>query len=391
MDRHELNKMFDGLTPARGREQELLRQLLQENARRTKPMKNWKRAVVAVAAAALLVTAAAAAVVLPRINPKVLNYLDVEPENSEAVAEAVNLLYPGAMELDITKEDNGAALHVTQILRDRYNVMILADFTAPEGTKLYMGEPDPPDVSTAKGFLNGSAFAADFLDAAGERMGKDGMVSFYSWEVLEDDEPTDNHLSLMFTLCPQEGEDGVWDAASLWVPAANLGYWDLEQEKTVTVYEGDWSFEVPLPQRDIGWVVELNQSLGELDGAAITAQGELYLSPITLKFDHKREDGVEFAGDTKQEKDMAVACWYSLGKAQGTILTTADGKTVEVDYGNGSGGFGDGWRAEMYRLKQITDPAKFRGGTLTLDWACGKTVILLDDLTPVEPAALATE
>ena len=384
MDRYELNKMFDGLAPDRRREQELLRQLLQENARRTKTMKNWKHVVAAVVAAALLVTAAAAAVVLPRIDPKVLDYFDVEPENSEAVAEAVDLLYPGAMELDITKESNGAALHVTQILRDRYNVVILADFTAPEGTRLYMGEPDPPNVSTTKGFHNGAAFAADFLDAVGERLGKDGLVAFYNWEVLEDDDPVDNHVSLMFTLCPQRGEDGVWDAASLRVPAVNLGYWDLEQEKLVTVYEGDWSFDAPLPRQDIGWVVSIDQNLGELDGAAITAQGELYLSPITLKFDHRRDESVAFAGDTEQERNMAVSRWYSLGEAEGVTLTTADGETVSVDYGNGAGGFGDGWWSEMYRLKQVTDPAKFQGGTLTLDWACGKTVISLDGLTPVE-------
>lgn len=63
MDRHELNKMFDGLTPDPARERELLHQLLQDGARRKKPMKNWKQAVLAVAAAALLVTGAAAAVV----------------------------------------------------------------------------------------------------------------------------------------------------------------------------------------------------------------------------------------------------------------------------------------------------------------------------------------
>ena len=391
MDRRDLNRMFDGLAPEPNREQELLKELLQDGVRRKRPMKNWKRMVLAVAAAALLVTGAAAAVVLPWIDQRVLDHFDVDPEDTQAVAEAVGLLYPGAMELDITRESNGAALHVTQILRDRYNVMILADFTAPEGTQLYMGEPNTPERSSSKGFIDGASLSADFLDEAGERMGKDGMVSFYSWDVLEDDNPLDNHLSLIFTLCPQQGEDAVWDAASLWVPAVNLGYWDQEQEKIVTVYEGDWSFETPLPRQDIGWVTQIDQSLGELDGAAITAQGELYLSPVTLKFDHKREDGFEFVGDTVQERDMAVGRWYSMGKAEGVTLTTADGETVSVDYGNGAGGFGDGWWAEVYRLKQVTDPAKFQGGTLTLDWSCGRTVISLDDLKPAEPAALAAE
>lgn len=61
MDRRELNRMFDGLIPDPVRERELLRQLLQNDARRRRPMKNWKRVVLGAAAAALLVTGATAA------------------------------------------------------------------------------------------------------------------------------------------------------------------------------------------------------------------------------------------------------------------------------------------------------------------------------------------
>lgn len=68
MDRHELNRMFDGLAPAPERERELLKQLLQNGARRNKPMKNWKRIVIGAAAAALLVTAAGASYSLIRQN-----------------------------------------------------------------------------------------------------------------------------------------------------------------------------------------------------------------------------------------------------------------------------------------------------------------------------------
>ena len=60
MDRHELNRMFDGLAPGPQRERELLKKLLQEDGGRSKPVKNWKQIVAAAAAAALLVTGAAA-------------------------------------------------------------------------------------------------------------------------------------------------------------------------------------------------------------------------------------------------------------------------------------------------------------------------------------------
>lgn len=73
MDRRELNKMFDELTPDPKRERELLKKLLQDDARRKRPMKNWKRVVIGVAAAALLVTGAAAAA-----SPELLERLTVQ-------------------------------------------------------------------------------------------------------------------------------------------------------------------------------------------------------------------------------------------------------------------------------------------------------------------------
>lgn len=399
MDRRELNKMFDQLTPDPARERELLHRLLQEDdARRKKPMKNWRRAVLAVAAATLMVTAAAAAVVLPRIDPKVLDHLDVDPEDSQAVAEAVDLLYPGAMELDITKEDNGAVLHVTQILRDRYTVMILADFTAPEGTQLYMGEPDPPGTSTFKGFANSFSLTVDFLDAAGEPMGRDGLVSSYGWHPLEDDEPLDNRLSLMVTLSPQMDAGGaIWEAASLRVPAVNLAYFDMEQKIEVMVYSGDWSFEAPLPRQDIGWVMPLNQVIGELDGAVMTAQ-ELYLSPMTFGLRLKREGGVDFGapidGENAEENEAMYSRWLSIGNnVQRLTLTTKDGETIPLELGGGGGGIGFDEKVVVHRLSQITDPAKFQGGTLTIEWdfthnsqESGSATIPLTGLKPVEPA-----
>lgn len=357
-------------------------------------MKNWKQIVVAVAAAALLVTAATAAVVLPRIDPKLLGYLDVDPECTQEVAQAESLLYPGAMALDITREDNGAVLHVTQILRDRYNVMFLADFTAPEGTQLCMGEADPPGISTYKGFANGSGEAVDFLDGEGKPMGKDGLVGFYSWEVLEDGDPMDNHVPLMFTLAPQMGEGAaVWDAASLRVPAVNLVSYDLEQQKEITIYSGCWSFEVPLPQKEIGWTMQLDQVIGELDGAVMTA-GELYLSPMTFELRLNREGGLDFGAPVDKEGEAAYSRWLSIGNnVQRITLTTGDGEIIPLELGSGGGGIGFNEKVVIHRLSKITDPAKFQGGSLTIAWdftrnseESGSVTIPLDGLCPVEPA-----
>ena len=64
MKPHELNRMFHALTPTPEREKALLEELLQNDTRRERPVKNWKRMAVCVAAAALLTacTVGAAAV-----------------------------------------------------------------------------------------------------------------------------------------------------------------------------------------------------------------------------------------------------------------------------------------------------------------------------------------
>lgn len=396
MDRHELNQMFDKLTPGPGRERELLRRLLQDNARRNSPMKKWKIAIVAAAAAALMVTAAAAAVVLPWIDQRILNQLSVDPENSEAVAQAEALLLPGAMALDITKEDNGATLHVTQILRDRDTIMILADFTAPEGTRLYMGEPDPDGVFTFKGFGDGSGETADFLDESGISMEEDGLVSGYGWRPLDDDNPLDNRLSLIFTLIPRMSESATaWDAASLRVPAVDLAYYDTERERMVTVYSGNWSFETPLPQKDIGWTMQIDQEIGTLDGAVMTA-GELYLSPMTFELRLSREGGIDFGAPidegNAEENEAMYGRWLSIGNNVRKItLTTKDGEAIPLELRDGGGGISFDDKLVTHRLSKVTDPAEFQGGTLTMEWdytfnseESGSVTIPLDGLVPVQ-------
>ncbi len=389
MDRRDLNRMFDALSPAPGREEELLRQLLQDDVRRKRPMKNWKRIVLGVAAAALLVTGAAAAAV-PGLSQRLLAYLGVASEDSQAA----ELLIPGAMAVDITKKDNGAALHVTQVLRDRDCVMVLADFTAPEGTQLDMGEPDPPGIFTFKGFGDGSSCAVGFLNEAGEYIGKDGMVSGYGWDVLEDDDPLDNHVSLMLTMNPLMGEaETAWAAASLRVPAINLAYYDQGQRREVTVYSGDWSFDVPLPRKDIGWTMQMDQKVGEMDGSVMIAE-ELYLSPMTFELRMSREGGLDFGSPLDGQGEAAYGRWMSIGNnIKRIILTTKDGETIPLELCDSGGGIDFNEKLVVHRLSQITDPAKFQGGTLILEWdfhgsgseEAGSVTIPLDGLAPVEP------
>ena len=54
------------------------------------------------------------------------------------------------------------------------------------------------------------------------------------------------------------------------------------------LYAGNWSLEVPLPQKDMGYTQKFDQNVGELDGSAIRLK-EVYLSPVTLMVTLERE------------------------------------------------------------------------------------------------------
>lgn len=345
-------------------------------------MKQWKSAVLAAVAAVLLVTAAAAAAV-PGLSQKLLAYLGVAPED----AHTAQLLAPGAVAVDIVKEDNGATLHVTQVLRDRHCVLVLAELTAPEGTQLYMGEPDPTGQNTMKG-LNGTGGMVfpDFLDEDGEKL---DVTAYSHWRMVDDEDPWDNRVTLMFTFAPNSAQK----AASLWVPARDLAYFDMEKQAVVPVYSGDWSFEVPLPQGEIGWTLKADRAIGELDGADIYLE-ELYLSPMTLAVSLRREGGIDFGApideENAEENEAMYSRWLSIGNAKQLILTTRDGETIPLEGTSGTIGIED--KILMNRLTQIADPAKFQGGALTLEWdfthnsqEAGSFTLKLDDLRPVEP------
>lgn len=374
MDRHELNQMFDGLTPDPQRERELLKKLLQDDVRRTRPMKSWKQVVVAAVAAALLVTTAAAAVV-PGLNRRLLEYFGVAPEDTKTV----ELLAPGAIEVDVTKESNGATLHVTQVYWDRTCIRVLADFAAPEGTVLDMGDFDDPKCWTPKGFISKEWTWPYFLNAEGEQL-EDKAYGSYRWRVLKDDDRQDNRCSMVLEYNTHFYEGTLLkDAVSLWVPAIDLYYFVGGEEENETVLTGDWSFEVALPQHDIGYFWQADRVIGTLDGAEVTLE-KVYLSPMTLELTLVREGTVEeFWAD--ENEDVRHNWWTMLDQEDSVVLTARDGTEVTLTQGGGSGALS---QIKRFYLEEVTDPAKFQGGTLTLNWDGGKAVIPLDQLSPVD-------
>ncbi|MBD5134019.1 MAG: hypothetical protein HDT38_06065 [Clostridiales bacterium] len=383
MDRHELNEMFDELTPEPARERELLDQLLCEGTRGKKTMKNWKRVVIGVAAAALLVTAAAAAtatITMPEISQKLLEYLGMKPGNERAA----ELLAPGAASLDIRVEDNGITLHITQVLRESRSIIVMADFTAQEGKVLDYTEEDQLYCALSS-YLPVYDDGARLLDKDGNQL-EGGPQLSGGWSVIDDDDLKDNHLTLVCRMEFEPDSAYMREAVSLRLPSPHL--YRFKRGGLEEVYSGDWSCVVPLPQADTRWTLNPDHAAGELDGAVITVE-ELYLSPATLNITLKRDRPATVAIDAygavidQKEEDVYVR-WSELAKdAAGITLTTKDGRTVPVELYTSNVHEGDQWWS--YRLDEITDPAEFQGGTLTLDWAFGTVTIPLDNLMPVEP------
>ena len=378
MTEREFHRAMNLLTPDAETERRIAAavRMKQQPTRKTN---HWKRAVLTTAAAALLVVTAAAAVV-PSLSQRLLEYLGIAPED----AQTVELLASGAMAVDIAKEDNGATLHVTQVLRDRNSVMVLADFTAPEGTVLNMGDLDAPGSWMRMGFSITDGPAACFVDEAGTPT-EDDLVDYYGWEVLEDDDPLDNHIAVLFTLFPQADGEALQSAVALRVPAADLSYFDSDGFDSETVYHGDWTVQIPIPRQDIGYVQQADQAVGGPGGAGITLK-EVYLSPMTLELTFTRESGGNLSDEAQENEE---ARWRSLANnANNITLTSKDGTTAVLELGGG-GRMDVEKQVASFRLSEITDPAKFQGGTLTLEWGFSpedseSVIILLDHLTPVE-------
>lgn len=367
MDKNELCRMFDRLSPSREQEESSLARLLPQTERRKTNMAHWRKRVAAAVVAALLVTTAAAAA-LPGVHQRLLEYLGIAPDDTQTV----ELLAPGAMAVDVSAESGGAILHASQVLRDRSVILVLAELTAPEGTILNMGDQDAPGLWMKKGFSITSEDPVYFLDQDSAVIPED-LVDFYEWEILEDDDPLDNRLTMMFTLYPKTSGQSLQNAAFLQFSASDLSYFDGPGFDSEAIYTGSWVLRVPLPQQDMGWSQTLETVIGELDGAAVTI-GELYLSPMTLEFSLTLAPPPNVdpsAGDIHSR-------WLSLASDPDRVtLSTADGETIPLTL-SGSRWISGEEQLAAFCLGKITDPARFQGGTLTLRWSTGEITIPLE-------------
>lgn len=365
MEQRDLNRMFDALAPTQEQEQAVLDRLLQTE-RKGRPMRKLKKLTVIGIAAALMVISCAAAVVTG-IDQRLLDYFGADQEQAE-------LLLPGAVPVDVTVEDNGATLHISQVLMDRYNIMIVADFTAPEGTVLDLGR-EADDIICA--FDSGSIGASvpDLLDQAGEPI---PGVWGWGWRtiVLDDEDPLDHHLSLLFRLELEDGIQPDWEIGGISLRNSDLVRYNPEPTVT-TIYSGNWSCQIPLTWQDIGRSVQPNQTVGELDGIDITLT-ELYLSPMTLRVQLESETPIpqQFGGGIGNR-------WVQLIADPGNLtLTTRKGEVIPLTDRGGS--LGDQDQDRSFRLEEITALEDLEGGTLNIRIEGGSVDVSLNDLIPAE-------
>lgn len=336
-----------------------------------------KLTVIGIAAALMLVTCAAA--VVTGLDQRLLDYFGASPEQAE-------LLLPGAMAVDVTAEDNGATFRVTQVLRDQYSITLAADFTAPEGTVL--------DVDGTDRTLNsfGEVGNIRFLNEAGIPV----EVPAYSckWYSLDDGDPEDGHLSLLYYLSVQNGLDQ--EVSSLSLGTEGLIIFDRADVDFHTLYTGNWSLKVPLPQVDMGCTQQFDQRVGELDGSAIRLK-EVYLSPITMMvtLEREKEFTVDFATDEGVRQSMrwafaldgehfAATNGYEPAVDRAT-LTDRDGHEIPMECLDGSADTVNlNQYHHIFRLTQATDVSQLQGGTLTLRVGDSSVDIPLDGLVPAE-------
>ena len=364
MEPRDLNRMFDALAPTAEQEQAGLDRLLQKE-RKVRPMKKLKKLTVVGIAAALMVISCAAAVVTG-IDQRLLDYFGASPQQAE-------LLVPGAVPVDVTVEDNGASLHVSQVLMDRYNIMLVADFTAPEGTILDLGR-ETDDIFCA--FDSGSIGASvpDLLDQAGEPI---PGVGGWGWRtvVLDDEDPLDHHLSLLFRLELRDGIQPDWEIGGISLRNSDLVRYNPEPTVT-TIYSGNWSCEVPVTWQDMGRSIRPNQAVGQLDSINITMT-ELYLSPMTLRVQLESETPIpqKFGGGIGNR-------WTQLVNSDNVTLTTRSGKTIPLtDLGGSTGDQDKDW---MFRLEEITALEDLECGSLNIRIEGGSVDIPLYILVPAE-------
>ena len=330
MNEQDLRRVFDQVKLTPQREGAMLERILQEKetkqaVRKRQPLP--RLAAVTVAAAILLTTGVFAAV-WAGLDGRLLDYFGATPENEA-------LLSPAAVVVDQKMTDQGATLHLRQLIADRYSAEVLLDFTAPKGTVL--------DGDFYKMKTTVLVTAADGTELP-PWTAMVGPVS--PWRLLEDDDGADNKISLLMRIdFPFPERDGYCMGADLTLEFDGL-YSDTVCKDCLV--PGHWEFQVTLPETDPGRYMKLEAPI-EIEGNQATLTS-VYLSPISLVWEW---------GELK-EVMKNTTFQYRQDDEWGELVSIlmADGETVppgELIARASTQGGGQDYR---FRLGKVIDPTQ---------------------------------
>lgn len=328
MDEHNLCRVFDQVKPSPEWEEAMLDRLLngERKAEPVNELKKIKKLTAALVAAALLLMACAFTTAIG-LDRRILEFIGGRTED-----EAV--LLPGFSTVDMTSAaENGAELHISQVLCDRYNLVLLGELIAAEGTALDAGD-----------YCFGHRQIWPLT--AGEAIGFSGFAGWVD-EVrfLEDEDPADNRISFLLSAYTHPFGGATMERVQLILE-------DLCMSGTSDpVVEGSWVFEFPMTEA-AGWVLK-DQEL-KLKGGEVTVS-EIYLSPAMLQVEIKFEpEDFDALYEELHDPDWNTTI----------VLQDKEGNDIELEFYTGETSHGYGCAG--FRLGEITDPAQIQGGVLTI-------------------------
>ena len=342
MSTRDLRDLFESFSPTPEQREAILDRLLREEAavRAARPVKLWKKRLLAAACAAVLLLACAFTVA-SGLDQKLMALFGAGTEDARQIAG-------GVVQADqVHTYDNGWTAELKQVLVDRYTLAVLVELTGPEGIAL-------PEE-------NCTLFAVGDVEPGGSG---EGIGSYVNGAfVLPDGDPMDNHITFLYHRSPTSYLGGAVDpflGSELTFTLRELN--DKWGEDCIADFtEEPYSFTVTLPDRDSGRQYRLEQSTRIGDEEVVLA--DLYLSPISVAFTLQVQPNDPRLWGMTEFSDVMDT----------TVLTLADGGTVRAE--NAYGQSYDPTTGEarfVFRLGQITDPEQvaslsFLGQTLSLE------------------------
>ncbi len=203
----------------------------------------------------------------------------------------------------VSDKNAGGEITATQVLGDSHNIFVQLEVAAPEGTKL-----------DAPWYLFQSAYASI-----------NGVNSMgYSFDLLADDDPADNRISMLLSLDASREIIGK----TLKLQLHDLYTGDADTEWTVAA--GEWELDIPLNFTTLAENYHLTQpvQLATADGdIAIT---DMEISPLTVNLSAEGEYGKRLMLlDPARAEELAGDDSVEAGKLAEVAVASFGGDTAD--------------------------------------------------------------